>query len=430
MDGPAGYGTQKFVADSASLPYQINFENDPSATAPAQRVDISDPLDPNLDWSTFQLAAVGFGSTYITIPAGLQYYDTTVSTTENGQTFNVVISLNLNPATGVFTASFQSIDPSTDLPPASLPTGFLPPKDGSGRGIGFFSFTVGPKTGLATGTQIRNVAQIAFDQGQTIATDQKNDEDPTQGINPTKQALVTIDATPPTSSVKRLPATEIPSSFTVSWSGSDPNGPGIASYSIFVTDNGGPFMPWLTDTTQTSATYTGQIGHTYGFYSVATDPLGLTQPTPTKAQATTYVVTNNFVVTNTSVDASTSGSLPWAVQQANAASGSELHPVRYSRLGSANHQLTSTLKINDQMVIDGTSQPGYKGTPLISIQGSADVPSLFTLGSGSSGSTIQGLDMYSYTAEAIDLTNSTRRKLIPKTTGSASTSILPADRFR
>ena len=38
---------------------------------------------------------------------------------------------------------------------------------------------------------------------------------------------------------------------------------------------------WQTDTTSTSATYTGQIGHTYGFYSVATSNVGTVQPTPT-----------------------------------------------------------------------------------------------------------------------------------------------------
>ena len=83
----------------------------------------------------------------------------------------------------------------------------MPPEDGSGRGIGFVSFTVKPKAGLATGTAIRNVAAIKFDLGTTITTDQVNDEDPTQGIDPTKQALVTIDAGPPTSSVATLPAT-------------------------------------------------------------------------------------------------------------------------------------------------------------------------------------------------------------------------------
>ena len=50
-----------------------------------------------------------------------------------------------------------------------------------------------------------------------------------------------------------------------------------------VSDQGGPFHPFLMDTTQTSATFTGQVGHVYGFYSVATSNLGLVQPTPTAA---------------------------------------------------------------------------------------------------------------------------------------------------
>jgi len=288
LDGPAGYGQDNFVSDTSQLPYQINFENDPTATAPAQQVDITDPLDPNLDWSTFQLTAVGFGNTYIAIPPGRQHYDTTVNVTENDQNFEVVVSLNLDPATGIFTASFQSIDPSTNLPPANLLTGFLAPEDGTGRGIGFVSFTVSPNAGLATGTQIRNVALVTFDLGQSIATDQVNDQDPTQGIDPTKQALVTIDSVPPTSSVSPLPANESTTSFTVTWSGQDdPGGSGVAFYNIYESEDGGPYALWQSDTTQTSATFTGNYGHTYAFYSVATDNVGNQEATPSAAQAST-----------------------------------------------------------------------------------------------------------------------------------------------
>ena len=55
----------------------------------------------------------------------------------------------------------------------------------------------------------------------------------------------------------------------------------IASYTIYDSDDGGPFTAFLTNTTLTSTTFTGQLGHTYGFYSVATDNLGDVQPTPT-----------------------------------------------------------------------------------------------------------------------------------------------------
>jgi uncharacterized protein (TIGR03118 family) len=93
----------------------------------------------------------------------------------------------------------------------------------------------------------------------------------------------------PTSSVTALHAFSKPT-FTVSWSGTDTGGPGIASYSVFVSDNGGAFTPFITNTTQTSATFHGTAEHTYGFYSVATDSASNVQPTPATAQATTQTM--------------------------------------------------------------------------------------------------------------------------------------------
>ena len=46
----------------------------------------------------------------------------------------------------------------------------------------------------------------------------------------------------------------------------------------------------MEDTTATSAEYQGSPGHTYAFYSIATDNVRNVQPTPTAAQATTTVV--------------------------------------------------------------------------------------------------------------------------------------------
>ncbi len=271
------------------FPYRIDFENAPSATAPAQRVVITDPLDPNLDWSTLQLTGVGFGDTNIAIPPDSQYYATTVPMTENGESFVVEITISLNPATGLLTAVFQSIDPNTELPPDVL-TGFLPPEDGTGRGMGFISFIVDPKPGLPTGTQIRNVALITFDANPAIATDQVNDEDPTLGIDPTKQALNTIDSGPPTQQRRTPSARGNLDQLPVTWSGQDdPGGSGIASYDIYVSDDGGPYTLWQADITATSAKFTGQHGQTYAFFSVATDNVGNVQATPTSAQATTQL---------------------------------------------------------------------------------------------------------------------------------------------
>ncbi len=288
--GPAGYDAANFVAPDTVLPYRIAFENDPIATAPVQRCVITDPLSSSLDWTTFQLTGVGFGSIALNVPANSQSYQAAVPMTYNGATFDVDISASLNPVTGLVTVIFQSLNPMTDLPPANVLTGFLPPEDGTGRGMGYVSYLVDPKSGLTTGTQITNVGLVTFDSNRAIATDQVNDDNPSLGIDPTKEALVTIDAGPPTSSVTALPQFS-PGQFTLSWSGSDDTGgSGIATYSIFVSDNGGAFTPFLTDTTSSSATFTGTVGHSYGFYSIATDNVGNVQANPATAQATTTVV--------------------------------------------------------------------------------------------------------------------------------------------
>jgi hypothetical protein len=292
--GPGGYGAAGYVQAAAQFPYTVEFENARTASAPAQQVVVTDQLDPHLDWNTLQFTGVGFGANIIAIPANTQYYQTTVSMTYNDETFDVDITLDLNLATGLVSAEFQSIDPSTNLPPSNVLTGFLPPEDGTGRGQGYFSYTVQANAGLPTGTQIRNVALVSFDGQPQIATDQVNDEDPSQGIDPAKECLNTIDATPPTSTVASLPATETQTSFTVNWSGQDLNpdgstGSGVALYNVYVSDDGGQPTLWQSATTQTSATYPGVNGHTYAFYSVATDNVGNQETKSTTAEATTLV---------------------------------------------------------------------------------------------------------------------------------------------
>ena len=208
--------------------------------------------------------------------------------TYNGETFDVNVQLTIDLTTGLVSATFQSLNPNTELPPDAF-AGFLPPEDGTGRGMGYFSYLISPKPNLPTGTQIRNVAVVTFDSNPAITTDQVNDDDPTKGTDPTKEALVTIDDGASSSSVTALPSSS-PTSFTVSWSGQDDTGgSGIATYEVFVNDNGGAFTSFQTATTATSATFTGVVGHTYGFYSVATDNVGHVQPTPVAAQTTTTV---------------------------------------------------------------------------------------------------------------------------------------------
>src|SRR5262249_54626221 len=191
--------------------------------------------DANIDWGTFQFTEVGFGDNILTVPAGSQHFQTTRTMTYNGLTFDVLIELAFDTTTGVVTATFQSIDPTTNLPPPVL-IGFLPPEDGTGRGLGYFSYTVLLKAGLPTGTQFRNVATIIFDDNQPITTDQVDPHDAGLGVDPAKQCLNTLDAGAPTSSVTALPVFS-PGSFTVTWAGQDDTGgAGHASFVLLGAD--------------------------------------------------------------------------------------------------------------------------------------------------------------------------------------------------
>ena len=278
--GPAGFGPQNFTSGDQELPYQIDFENDPHATAPAQRVVISNRLDRNLDLTTFRLTEIAFGDTALLVPPGSQHFQTVVSMTYNGETFDVLVEAGLNTDTRTVQATFQSLDPKVDLPPDAL-TGFLPPEDGTGRGSGHVSYSIKPVQGLPTGTEIRNTATVVFDVNPPISTDQVSESDPSLGVDPNKQALVTLDTKAPTSKVTALPATETSAEFTLNWSGTDDTGgSGIAFYDIYVSVDGAPSTSFQNHSTATSASFVGSGGHQYAFYSVATDNVGNVEVAP------------------------------------------------------------------------------------------------------------------------------------------------------
>ena len=221
--GPVGYAIQNYVVPGGFFGYKIIFENETNATAPAQMVDIKNPLSTTLDWITFELAEISFGDTFIAIPAGAKHFQTNLSLTMNGEDFTLEIEAGIDLLSGQVFAHFDSIDPLFGLPP-SVGVGFLPPEDGTGQGTGHVSYHVKPKPNLPLGTEIRNVAYIQFDVNPIISTDQIDPHDPSKGVDPNKQALVTIDSILPASSVAALPAVTTTPSFLLCWSGTDLNG--------------------------------------------------------------------------------------------------------------------------------------------------------------------------------------------------------------
>jgi RHS repeat-associated protein len=290
--GPAGFGTNGFITASGTLAYRVDFENDTNASAPAQQVVVTDQLGGNLDWSTFRLAEVGFGDQLIVVPPNSQHFETNVPVSYLGTNFQVQIEAGIQVFSGLVYANFRSIDPATSLPPP-VNIGFLPPEDGTGRGMGHIAYTINARTSLPTGTQIRNVALISFDLLPSIATNQKDPHNPAAGTDPAKECLNTIDADPPSSAVAALPA-EGDAEFTVTWAGSDV-GAGMTSYDILVSTNGKPWAVWLAGATQTSALFSGRVGLTYAFASVARDGAGNVESRPATPDAQTKVIRDNRV---------------------------------------------------------------------------------------------------------------------------------------
>ncbi len=171
--------------------------------------------------------------------------------------------------------------------------------DPGGSGLAFFDVFVSdegaPFVPLLLGTTRTSIAFEGFEGHDyafySVGVDARGNRQatPTAG-----QATTHVDTVAPISSVTFLPA-QSPSDFRVSWTGVDEGTSGIAGFDIYVSIDGGPFQLFLAGTRETSAPFHGEEGHTYAFYSVATDEVGNRQPLPAGAQATTLVPLHIYV---------------------------------------------------------------------------------------------------------------------------------------
>jgi hypothetical protein len=269
--GLHGVGGRGYLSGSQPLSYSIFFDNEPTATAPAQSITVTDALDVALtDLSTLSLGAISFVDKTVTPPViPLSQMGTFKTNVDLRPAKNLIVNVTstIDLATGILRWTLSSLDPVTGLPTMDPLLGLLPPGT-----EGSVAFNVASKA--PTGAPITNKATIVFDLNPPLDT---------------PVWLNTIDTVPPRSDVHPLPTIEPPAGFSVTWTGTD-IGAGIQDFTIFVSDNGGPFTPFQTNTTATSATFTGQVGHTYGFYSIARDLVGNVEAAKSAAEATTQVV--------------------------------------------------------------------------------------------------------------------------------------------
>jgi RHS repeat-associated protein len=283
---PGGFGDAAYIQADSSLVYEIRFENESTATAPARLVVVTDILDPNLDLSTFELTEIEFANQMILIPSGLDSYSTLVPmTTPTGASIVVNAQASLDRATRSLTLILQALDPKTGWYSDDPLVGLLYPEDGSYRGIGSISYLVKPLPGLPSGSVIQNQAKIVFDYNDPISTPLVHN---------------TLDSAAPSSQVVPLPASTTNTTFPVAWLGQDePNGSGIASYDLYVSVDGGVFFPLLTNTTATSTNVTGLPGHSYAFYTLARDNVSHVETAPSGPDTTIQIVSSNTTTTTT-----------------------------------------------------------------------------------------------------------------------------------
>lgn len=195
-----------------------------------------------------------------------------------------LIVTDSNDASASCTATVTVVDqqPPTLTCPADLTREATGPQ---GTTVAF-SATATDNCSVAPTTSCTPSTGSAFPLGTTSVSCTTTD-----GVNQSTCSftVTVVDTTKPTSQVLPLAATQNATNFIVGWSGTDA-GTGIKDYTIFISENGGPFTVWLSNTPDTSGTFPGQAGKTYAFYSVARDQTGNLEDAPQTADTTTAVV--------------------------------------------------------------------------------------------------------------------------------------------
>ena len=284
--GSIGVGPERFINGQTPLRYSVFFENKESATAAAQEVLVIDQIDlTKVDADSFALGPISFGERLVIPPPNAKHFSIDVDIRPE-QDLLVRIQADFDTSTGLAQWRFTSIDPATGEITNDPIAGFLPPNVTPPEGDGAVLFTVMARQNLATGEEIRNDAEIYFDFNEVILTP--------EWIN-------TIDITKPESQVLPLTATQSELDIDLQWTGTDVDA-GIKDYTIYVSENGGPFGAWLLNTPDEAAIYTGTKNSTYSFYSVARDSLGNVEDAPVLGDATITILSNQAPVADAGPD--------------------------------------------------------------------------------------------------------------------------------
>lgn len=274
--GPDGYSAERFVPVRQPMLYRINFENLSSATAPAQKVLISDVLPPTLDPRTVRLKEVSFKQYRYVVPENQAFYQQRVQLGEDLNNLKADIVGGVDILNRRIFWTLTAINPQTGEQPDDVALGILPPNNENRDGEGYVTFTIEPTATMPTRTEINNSATIIFDQNEAIVT------------NTTANLL---DSGIPTSVLSPLPpTTDSPEFFLNLSGGDDADGSGLKGFDVYYSEDNQPYIQFISATTENTVLFSGKWGKTYRFYSVAHDNAGNIELPPDQPDATITVL--------------------------------------------------------------------------------------------------------------------------------------------
>ncbi|MBR1379799.1 MAG: dockerin type I repeat-containing protein [Bacteroidaceae bacterium] len=160
----------KFMREEiTSIPYTIEFENDPEiANASAHTIIVTDTLDTELfDLSTFEPTSVKIGNVVMNLDGEKQF----TRSMDLRPSIDVIaeVSLDYNEAKGIARWTITSLDPMSMEPTQDAMQGALP-VNVNGNGMGEVSFNIKLKQKLTHEQSVSNRAAIVFDKEAVIMT--------------------------------------------------------------------------------------------------------------------------------------------------------------------------------------------------------------------------------------------------------------------
>jgi large repetitive protein len=245
-------GPENFTNTDTPQTYTIGLQQQVSTKA--SEIRILTQLDPDLDSRTFQLGDLYLGDLQVHVPKERYAFDGDFDFVKT-KGYVLHVSAGIDGATNTATWLVQAIDPNTGELVEGAFSGLLGDK-GNGR----VSYQIQAKQSLTTGTEISTQARVFFNNAAPVDT----------------QMITTIiDAVAPTSQVTAKPLVAGSSDYLVKWTVTDdPNGAGVKGTSVYVSDNGGEFKVWQSQSTATEGVFKGIAGHSYEFLSLALDNAG------------------------------------------------------------------------------------------------------------------------------------------------------------